>query len=562
MKSAKQPRNHPRNVALLFIATGALFGLYGTGIGSIMLAALSGFRIPFAYSSFFAHPYLQVYGFIFMFVIGVAYVLVPRFKAEKVKSIALAYISYILVTSADLGFVFSDRFSLHMLGSISSLLFLIGVLLFSLQTLPLAFEERGGFPETNPLIAESALAALLSSIALFLSNTQWLGIDTFSDSSIFLTLLGFSSSMIYAVEIRSVSFRQSDYRPFWANITWIFQGIAIFVSFASILTFSYLLLIVSEAFYLLAAISCSISLKLFEMSHPLMYRPSMTRVHYRIMNYNNIAMIPAFIWLFIAIISAMIISLGVLQALPHSLQTFAASFYIRDLFIHSIAIGFIGSTILCYAPMLLPGLLGRRGPTTGLSYYPVIILNFAVLLRVVGDIFSIRLGYLPEWEAISGPLVIISMLWFLWMVHRVGKGKTVEREEGQFMSEKRLKGIAEIRIYSQEKTDVKPPAYWFCYSKGLFYVIPSQHKNFDLLSNIKNYPSVEVELQGKLFKANYTTTSERSVLKKVEKLFKDKYSQRNFRDFFGEQVDTVLVLKLVNAEIPAQRSFFARLSLF
>jgi uncharacterized membrane protein (DUF106 family) len=288
------------------------------------------------------------------------------------------------------------------------------------------------------------------------------------------------------------------------------------------------------------------------MSHPLMYRPSMTRVHYRIMNYNDIAMIPAFIWLFIAIIAGMIISLGSIHILPHSLQAFATSFYTRDLFIHSIAIGFIGSTILCYAPMLLPGLLGRRGPTTGLSYYPVIILNIAVLLRAAGDILYMRLGYLPEWEAISGLLVIISMLWFLWMIHRVGKGKIVEREEGELLSERRLKGVAEIRIYSEAKIDVKTPAYWFCYSKGLFYVIPSQHKNFDLISNIKDSQSVEIELQGKVFRASLEITSERSVLKKVEKLFKDKYSQRNFRDFFGEKIDTVLILRLASAEIFAR----------
>jgi len=556
LREVSKTRNHQRTLTLLFIATGAIFGLYGTGIGTLMLATLSGYSIPFASSSFFPHPYVQVYGFIFMFVIGVAYLLVPRFKAERLRSITLAYLSYILVTSGVLGLAFSGSYSFHMLGSVSSLLFLAGIAIFSWQTISLAFEEKGGFHETNPLIAESAIAAFLSSLALFLSDNSWLNvnIDIFSDSSIYLALLGFAASMVYAVEIRSVSFRQSDYRPLWAKITWFFQGIAIFGSFASTVTFSYLLLLISQAFFLLAAISCSISLKLFEMSHSLMYRPSMTAVHYRIMNYNDISMIPAFMWLFIALSAGIVISLGRLHYLTYDMQTFATSFFARDLFIHSIAIGFIGSTILCYAPMLLPGLLGRRGPTTGLSYYPVVILNIAVLLRAVGDIYSVKAGYLPDWEAISGPLVIISMLWFLWMIHRIGKGKVVEKEEGEFLSERRLKGVAEIRVYSQAKGDAKPPAYWFSYRKGNFYVVPSQHKNFDLVNTIKGMPFVDIELQGKVFKAGYEITSERKVLKEVEKLFKDKYSKRNFRDFFGEKIDIVITLKLVRPEMSAEKS--------
>ncbi len=73
-----------------------------------------------------------------------------------------------------------------------------------------------------------------------------------------------------------------------------------------------------------------------------------------------------------------------------------------------------------------------------------------------------------------------------------------------------------------------------------------------MISNIKDSQSVEIELQGKVFRASLEITSERSVLKKVEKLFKDKYSQRNFRDFFGEKIDTVLILRLASAEIFAR----------
>ncbi|MEM3638338.1 MAG: hypothetical protein QXE12_06625 [Conexivisphaerales archaeon] len=551
MEPMTRQRNHQRTLALLFIATGALFGLYGTGIGSIMLAVLSGLRLSFSSSLFSPHPYAQIYGFIFEFVIGVAYILVPRFKAERIRSISLAYLSYAAITASDIFFITSDSFASSLIGSLASALFLFGTLVFALQTISLAFEEKGGFPETNPLIAESALAALLSSIALLLAYNRFPGIsiDIFSDSSIYLSLLGFAISMVYAVEIRSVSFRQSDYRPGWANLTWLFQGIAIILDFTSLLTSSTLMLFSAEFFFLLAAVAASISMKLFEMNHPLMYRPSMTQVHYRIMYYNDAAMLPAFIWLFMASAIGLIITLPNFMSahlLPPAVIAVADSFYMRDLFIHAIAIGFIGSTILCYAPMLLPGLLGRRGPTTGLSYYPLIFLNLGMLFRAAGDFYSLRSGYLPYWEALSGPLILVSMVWFLYMIHNIGKGKPIAKQEQEFLGERRLKGVAEIKIYSSEgQQPSTSPSYWFAFKKGKFYVIPSQHKNFDLAGSINATNEVIVELEGRRLKCSFQISADEKKKKLVKKLFKDKYSHRNFKDFFGNQVEKVIELEVL-----------------
>jgi len=86
-QSVTTVHNHDRNLALLFVATGAIFGIYGSGLGSLMLASLSGFRLPLQEIGFASHPYAQIYGFIFEFIMGVAYILVPRFKGERLTDI-------------------------------------------------------------------------------------------------------------------------------------------------------------------------------------------------------------------------------------------------------------------------------------------------------------------------------------------------------------------------------------------------------------------------------------------------------------------------------------------
>ncbi|MDG6934400.1 MAG: hypothetical protein JRN68_06845 [Nitrososphaerota archaeon] len=566
VKSSVRPRNHARNIALLFIATGAIFALYGTGLGTVMLALLAGIHLPFSASGFAPHPYAQIYGFIFEFIMGVAYILVPRFKGEKPGAgwVSLAYLSYLLLTASDVILLITSFYPSMFLLGLASASFLIGVCIFSFQTWRLAFEQKGGFPETNPLIAESAVAALLSAIVLVLANypSIHVQVDIFSEASIYLNLLGFASSMIYAVEIRSVSFRQSDYRSIPAKLTWIAQGAAILTCFVSILFPSMYLLLLSGCLFLLSAVFAVLSLKLFGVSHPLMYRPSMTPTHYRIMTYNDMAMIPAFLWLYLALILSILMIIFPSEAsstlssssLTSFLLEVGSSIYVRDLFIHAVAIGFIGSTVVCFAPMLLPGLLGRRGPTTGLSYYPIILLNAGMFIRAAGDVIAIKELYIPSWTALSGPLILLAMLWFLFMIHNIGRAKIEARAtttEEPVLDEKYLRSVAEIRIkpeqgwHLQGKEDTI--ALWFVYHGSRFYLLPRQLESFDEIApTLGRSGGLSFELKGRDFRATYVLSTDTKTVKIVSKLFKDKYGQRNFRNFFGNGKDgLVLVLELI-----------------
>jgi len=78
--------------------------------------------------------------------------------------------------------------------ALASFFFLIGVGVFAVQTSKLAFINKGGFHQTNPLIVEASLSSLLSCIILVFANYAGLRVhvDIFSQSSIYLVLLSFA----------------------------------------------------------------------------------------------------------------------------------------------------------------------------------------------------------------------------------------------------------------------------------------------------------------------------------------------------------------------------------
>ena len=192
------------------VSTAILFAFIGTALGAFMLAHLSGIPTNLGLGFFPSHPYLQIYGFIAEFVIGVAYSLLPRFKTSQIPRLTFGYATYTLITCANILFLFSPAFPRYdsILGSFASLLILAGSIVFAGHVFSLAFGSVGAFPETNLLMALSSVSLILISLVLFLEKQGVVKTDEiFSPQMIFLSLVGFAGSMIYVVEIRSVSFR-------------------------------------------------------------------------------------------------------------------------------------------------------------------------------------------------------------------------------------------------------------------------------------------------------------------------------------------------------------------
>ncbi|MDH2902136.1 MAG: hypothetical protein PXY39_14300 [archaeon] len=86
-----------------------------------------------------------------------------------------------------------------------------------------------------------------------------------------------------------------------------------------------------------------------------------------------------------------------------------------DAFIHSMAVGFIGTMLLAHGPVILPSVIGRKLDITRISLLPLEILTAGNLIRIVGDLILVNYNsaIVSVFVGLSGWLILIAVLAFL-----------------------------------------------------------------------------------------------------------------------------------------------------
>ncbi|MHB2035916.1 MAG: NnrS family protein [Nitrososphaerales archaeon] len=86
-----------------------------------------------------------------------------------------------------------------------------------------------------------------------------------------------------------------------------------------------------------------------------------------------------------------------------------------DSFIHSIAVGFVGTMLLAHGPVILPSVTGRKLDPTKLTLLPLGILTAGNLIRVGGDLtlLAYNSGIIAIIVGLSGWLILIAVIVFL-----------------------------------------------------------------------------------------------------------------------------------------------------
>jgi len=537
---AKPTQRPERTLTLLLVSTGITLAFIGSTVGALMLGELSGLPVEAGLSLFPSHPYLQIYGFIAQFVIGVDYSLLPRFKVGRLPAVFFGYAVYALTTAANVLFLLNSVFiqAAFPYDELGAILMLAGSLVFLSQVVALVVRPTGGFPEANPLIILSSVSLVLISFLLLFEGTGYSNDgDVFSPQLVYLALVGFAGSMIYAVEIRSVSFRQCDYRKRTVRLCSILQGLGIAGIFIGVVAGSMPASLLGAVLLLGAAVSQLVAIKALELAHPLMYRPAMTKMHFRIMRYNEVCILLAAAWLlFGSTLGIAWLGLGI------------GTFFVKDSFIHAIAIGFVGSTITCFAPMLLPGLLGHKGPATGLSFGPIAVLNVGVLVRILGNFQTLALQSPPAWESLSGALIIAAMVWFLVMLRGIGRPTrtALKKAATETFSLEQSKRIAEGRLtVTTRKTarDVTFPV-WFVAREGSIYLLPVRGSSTNWFKYIVRNGRTKIDIGGQIFTGASSPIREGDKVKQIWDLFRDKYGDRNCKNFFDDRVDAAVRMSL------------------
>ncbi len=409
-KEQKTRRAHP-SITVVAGVLGSILALAGSVAGTLWLAIL--YKVPVSVDPKFiqSHAGLQTFGFLIVFIMGVSYVVLPRFKNKVLPYPEAAYTSVILVAIGNaMTFLPSAALGGRVGTTASAILILMSALLFTFITLRTLGRPAGPLAVAEPYMSLSAVSLLLSSSVKLASDLMLLGPMYVYTNSLFvqLSLIGFPVMMIFGVEVRTVHFRIVTLRrglvkaAFWSaagGVLWSFMvvvgggGVQMGVASSVLFAASGLLFV------------ASVNGLGDEASRDQMVRMSeRDRVRYL---YFSPAVRIAFCWLL----------LGLVLLIPASWEVWGSgTLGLKDAAIHSIAVGFIGTTIMAYGAILLPPLISGKVPYRGLTLAPVYIVTLGNVLRVGGSLLtSLGISFWPTW--LSGVLILVGMAYFLRMVH-------------------------------------------------------------------------------------------------------------------------------------------------
>ncbi len=398
-----------RNVSLRFIATASAFTAVGSVLGLLRMLNMAGF-VPFNdFKQFSFHPFLQIYGFLVMIAIGVSYALLPLLNSSDLTgrfSVELSYLAgfggIALLTSPITGIMIPDA------RPAGELFLLLGVLAYSYEISHILGGRGSRWRYANRIFLLFPFS-IVASIMLLLLHLYYTGIAD-NLPFLYLSLAEGTGSMVFAVAIRTTGFRLTEQRRESVGVMYNLLAVSIALTIAADVVPWRPLLMIGAALYLGTAMIFAYSTRSFERAYflrkiaPVQER---TESPHAVLKYVRYSYTISTIWLMVAAIA------GFADA-----TISGAIFPLTIIFIHSIAVGFMGTMIIGYAPLIFPVMLGRRGPDESVSYIPVILLTAGVILFDISEIMSIRIGVTPVWFPISGILIILSMAYFFINVHR------------------------------------------------------------------------------------------------------------------------------------------------
>jgi hypothetical protein len=385
-----------------FIVSAVVLVFAGSIIGSMWMMSLFGTGLPFARGGFALHKVFQVEGFLTLLVMGIGYMIVPRFRNVQLPSTKMAYFSLLLVLFSIAASIVSvagtDMAAVGAVARFSGIAVFAGIILWTIRIRPRLLRTADYF------IALSVITMVATSLL------QAAGLDDTGNvlSQVEILLL-FPILMIFGVEYKTLpsflGFIRPRRRLSW--VSFVLAAASVALGIASMLhghqllatAFNVSLLGSTIAFagttYIFGGFDNSEILRLIQGEKKARYRYTIR--HSRL----------AFSFLFA----------GIAMAAGFS----ATSLYILyDLAIHYIAIGFIGITIALYLPLMLPPITGRMLHFTKFNNIPVILVVAALLMRAAGDAFlssDVPLDTI-SFLMFSGWLIVAALFVFVAMIHR------------------------------------------------------------------------------------------------------------------------------------------------
>lgn len=365
-------------------------------------------------STIHLHKLLQFDGFITMIIMGIGYLIVPRFRNVSIPSGKLVYVSYGLILVSVIFSIIVSSSSMPQLidiigSSLASFCRLLGVGIFCFMMVLVL--------RIHPKLLRLADYFIGLSVILFacLAVSNVLNYNEITNN-VQLWLM-FPIMMIFGIEYKTL--------PSFIGFIWPRKNLSIMS--ATILTISLgfglassfiqdnILIDAIFRFSLLAGVVCfTCALNVFagfNTSNIMKLSMGEKRARYKYT-------------LFVSKLSFTLLIIGIILSIISVF--FSDVFFLHDMWIHITAIGFIGLTVAIYLPLMLPPILGRTVRFIHISKLPIWLIIISLGIRVIGDVFihlisisgQSSLQFLALPTSLSGWMILAAILSFMNMVHR------------------------------------------------------------------------------------------------------------------------------------------------
>jgi hypothetical protein len=367
--------------------------------------------------TFQLHKMLQMDGFLTLFIMGIGYMIVPRFRNIQLASVKLAYVSFLLIL-ASLIFRFiqtvdDDKNLLIwiMISRLSGVIIFLIIVFWTLRVRP-------------KLLGLSDYFITLSLVTLLTLNVIELSGYGYVNSLTHIQLwLLFPVLMIFGIEYKTLPAFLGFIRPrkTSAIASLVFISICIILGLVSIIFMNMPLL---QIFFNVTLFASALTFANaiyafggFDNREILRLIQGEKKARY---NFTVIHVKASFLFLFIGIAIAILFSIV------------GQYFVFYDTVIHSIAIGFIGLTIALYLPLMLPPIIGKIIHFTNFNKIPLLLIILSLSIRAIGDfvlaqplssspseyIGNPSLQILTYFFGLSGWFIVVAMLVFVVMIHK------------------------------------------------------------------------------------------------------------------------------------------------
>jgi len=376
--------------------------IYGVYVGMGWLANFWA-STPVDASLLPTHPSTMLYPVLTLFVMGVAYTLLPGFWGYR-PSRVVALASTILFLAGELG-----ALSLYLLRSQSPHPLIIGFIGVVIYAAYIASRVRLRYPVFTYadlyIVLSIAMLITVYGFRLWTAYTRGQVFPTGLDTYHLAVLLGFAAPMIYGVSVRTMKFKFTvvDNRLLAPSLLLHAAGLATLLPdmlmYRPPPTLSLTLLLGSSALY-------AVAYNVFEHRPGKPYEDRMSERDWRRYLYFRRHINMGGAWLLISHILLL-------------LYTLYGDRYLWDAGLHSLTLGFIANYIVAYAGVMLPPITIRKASYKALNPLPLILLNTGLILRVAADLSpGLRMMQMAHLHAMMIYLAYAAFLATMLMLYR------------------------------------------------------------------------------------------------------------------------------------------------